>query len=99
MFRSDGQLGDLGLDRDHIILQVLSPQVQLEEQIGQCNAGFEIHLSVFRKKLEVTWNLKGEEYKTQVSLIEEKLRTAELAISKVKTTGNCQLFYRYFIGR
>ena len=88
MFRSDGQLGDLGLDRDHIILQVLSPQVQLEEQIGQCNAGFEIHLSVFRKKMEVTWNLKGEEYKTQVSLIEEKLRTSELAISKVKTTGN-----------
>ena len=38
--------------------------------------------------MEVTWNLKGEEYKTQVSLIEEKLRTSELAISKVKTTGN-----------
>ena len=33
MFWSDGQLGDLGLDRDHIILQVLSPLVQLEEQI------------------------------------------------------------------
>ena len=42
----------------------------------------------FRKEMEVTWNLKGEEYKTQVSLIEEKLRTAELAISKVVTTGN-----------
>ena len=38
--------------------------------------------------MEVTWNLKGEEYKTQVFLIEEKLRTSELAISKVKTTGN-----------
>ena len=44
--------------------------------------------------MEVTWNLKGEEYKTQVSLIEEKLRTAELAISKVTTTGNCELWYK-----
>ena len=33
--------------------------------------------------MEAIWNQKGEEYKTQVEKIEEKLRAAELAVSKV----------------
>ena len=37
----------------------------------------------FRKEMEATWNQKGEEYKTQIEKIEEKLRNAELAVSKV----------------
>ena len=34
--------------------------------------------------MEATWNQKGEEYKTQIEKIEEKLRMAELAVSKVR---------------
>ena len=33
--------------------------------------------------MESTWNVKGEEYKAQVAEIEEKLRNAEMAVSKV----------------
>lgn len=33
--------------------------------------------------MEATWNQKGEEYKTQIEKVEEKLRNAELAVSKV----------------
>ena len=39
-----------------------------------------------RKEMEATWNQKGEDYKTQIEKIEEKLRNAELAVSKVR---NC----------
>ena len=38
----------------------------------------------FRKEMEATWNQKGEDYKTQIEKIEEKLRNAELAVSKVR---------------
>ena len=37
-----------------------------------------------RKEMEATWNQKGEDYKTQIEKIEEKLRNAELAVSKVR---------------
>ena len=37
----------------------------------------------FRKEMEATWNKKGEDYKSQVEQIEEKLRNTELAVSKV----------------
>ena len=30
------------------------------------------------------WNQEGEDYKTQIEKIEEKLRNAELAVSKVR---------------
>ena len=36
-----------------------------------------------RKEMEATWNKKGEDYKSQVEQIEEKLRNTELAVSKV----------------
>ena len=40
--------------------------------------------AVFRREMETAWNMKSEEYKTQVADIEEKLRHAELAVSKVR---------------
>ena len=43
--------------------------------------------------MEVTWNQKGEDYKTQIEKIEEKLRNAELAVSKVRNF--LQLFIRF----
>ena len=33
--------------------------------------------------MESTWNQRGEEYKEAISIIEEKLRNAEFAVSKV----------------
>ena len=47
----------------------------------------------FRKEMEATWNQKGEDYKTQIEKIEEKLRNAELAVSKVRNF--LQLFIRF----
>ena len=39
--------------------------------------------AAFRKEMEATWNLKGEEFKTSVSEMEDKLRIAEQTVEKV----------------
>ena len=39
--------------------------------------------AAFRKEMEATWNLRGEQFKSEVSAIEEKLRVAEQTVEKV----------------
>ena len=43
--------------------------------------------AAFRKEMEATWNLRGEEFKSSVSGMEEKLRSAEQTVEKVNIAG------------
>ena len=41
------------------------------------------HYDMFRKEMEVTWNSRGEQYRADATVMEDKLRNTEQAMMKV----------------
>ena len=39
---------------------------------------------IFRKEMEVTWNNRGEQYRAEATVMEDKLRNTEQAMMKVR---------------
>jgi len=68
------ELKKITLERDHLKDNCSKYQEDLKSE------------AVFRKEMESTWNQRGEEYKEAISIIEEKLRNAEFAVSKMNSS-------------
>ena len=43
--------------------------------------------AAFRKEMEASWNMRGEEFKCGVTEMEDKLRSAEQKVEKVRVSN------------
>ena len=72
--KEDKMLKEIIKERDHLRDNCSKYQEDLKSE------------TAFRKEMEETWNRRGEEFKAQVEMMEEKLRNAQLAVSKINSS-------------